>query len=255
MQFVKKLIKQCIGIYLSPFTSNKKLYYYTKDIIFTNCVEHLHRAVAYIKNKGNINNSSCIIDIGAADGGTTLFFSMTFPGRKVYGYEPNTNEYAKAKSKATHLDNVIFRNKALGEEDKNSTLYVTQNKFSSSLNKLNESDVQLLTVEKQKLFQQVETQEVVVSTLDIEFVHEPAILLIKVDTQGTELSILKGAIKTLAKTKYILLEMNNHHLYNNTCQYYEVDEFLRKNGFKLVQIYAPWGDANEYDALYANTII
>ena len=95
-----------------------------------------------------------------------------------------------------------------------------------------------------------------VSTLDDEFKDPPCVLLIKLDTQGTEIEILKGGVETLKKTRFILTEMNNHLLYKRTCQYYEVDEFLRSQSFRLADIVVTYrGDlgVTEYDALYRNT--
>jgi FkbM family methyltransferase len=252
MQLFKNLIKKSIRLYLAPFIKSERLYYYTKDVIFTNCSEHLHRAIHYLASKEAGYPLFCVVDIGAAEGGTTAFFANAFSGKKVYGYEPNVNEYKKATENYRHLKSVEFVNKALGDKEEKSILYVTQNKLSSSLNKIDDSEFTLLSTDRQSLFQQVDAQKVIVTTLDTELKDKTGVFLMKIDTQGTELAILQGGIQTLKKTKFILLEMNNHHIYENTCQYYEVDSFLRENEFKLVQIYSPWGDANEYDALYEN---
>ena len=52
--------------------------------------------------------------------------------------------------------------------------------------------------------------------------------------------------------------MNNHDLYVGGCQYFEMDEFFRKNNFKLIDIIVTYRDSQgkvvEYDALYQNTI-
>ncbi len=252
MEYIKVFFKQVVRLYLFPLLKNERLYYYTKDLFFTNCAEHLFRAVAYIKKEKVDQKFNLIIDIGAANGDTTLFFAKSFPYCKVFGYEPNLNEYTGAKKKAEG-HNIEFRNTALGEKADEGVLHITQNKLSSSLNEINSDEVSLLTIGMQSLIKETHTQTVIINTLDGDFAQEKNILLMKIDTQGSEISILKGGQITLSKTKFILLEMNNHHIYKNTCQYFEVDQYLREQGFILTQIYAPWGDANEYDALYANT--
>ena len=71
----------------------------------------------------------------------------------------------------------------------------------------------------------------------------------------TEVDILEGGTETLTRTRFVLVEMNNHGLYKNTCQYYEVDELLRSRSFKLADIIVTYrGDdgVTEYDALYRN---
>ena len=104
-------------------------------------------------------------------------------------------------------------------------------------------------------FKEEDEATVEVSTLDDEFKDSPGVLLIKLDTQGTELNVLKGGIEMLRKTRFVLTEMDNHQLYKNACQYYEVDDFLRNRSFKLVDIIVSYrGDDGmaEFDALYEN---
>ena len=73
--------------------------------------------------------------------------------------------------------------------------------------------------------------------------------------RGASDQILAGGVATLQRTRFVLIELNNHNLYKNTCQYYEVDEFLRSHSFKLADIIVTYrGDdgVSEYDALYRN---
>ena len=58
--------------------------------------------------------------------------------------------------------------------------------------------------------------------------------LIKVDTQGSELDILKGAIETLTKARYIILECSADHSanYNSGApKEKDINEYLRSFGF------------------------
>lgn len=57
--------------------------------------------------------------------------------------------------------------------------------------------------------------------------------VIKIDTQGTELKILKGAKKILSNTKFIISEVSFVHLYNNQNLFSELEIFLRKYGFSF----------------------
>jgi FkbM family methyltransferase len=58
---------------------------------------------------------------------------------------------------------------------------------------------------------------------------------LKIDTQGTELEILKGAEHLLDghKIKVIKTEFSNFPVYKNQCLYPEIDAFLRSKGFEL----------------------
>ena len=72
---------------------------------------------------------------------------------------------------------------------------------------------------------------------------------------GTELMILQNGTETLKKTQFVLTEVNNNTFYESTCQYHEVDAFLRSQGFKLADLVVTYRDSKyavkEFDALYA----
>ena len=95
------------------------------------------------------------------------------------------------------------------------------------------------------------------STLDAECAALDSILLIKLDTQGSELQILDAAPCTLDKTAFVLTEMSNHRHYRGGCAYYETDALLRSRGFRLADLtvtYHTYEDGTlEFDALYENT--
>ena len=60
--------------------------------------------------------------------------------------------------------------------------------------------------------------------------------LIKIDTEGFELEVLRGAEKTIKqlKPKYIQLEYNWHHLFKNTNLYYFSRVLKDYNTFKIL---------------------
>ena len=57
--------------------------------------------------------------------------------------------------------------------------------------------------------------------------------VIKVDTQGTELDILKGAGSLLDKTLAVELEVERVHQYHDQPLFAEIDMFMREKGFTL----------------------
>ena len=75
--------------------------------------------------------------------------------------------------------------------------------------------------------------------------------LIKIDTEGSELNILKGANKTLKKTKYLILEI--YSIDKN-----KINTYLSKKGFKIVKsLYSHMRQKKivREDVLYKNNLL
>lgn len=249
----KNILSRVIGLYLFPFKPNTRLYYYVRDKFFTNSMEHLYRATRHIKKRGRIPPGAIIIDVGGFNGGTSLYFAEQFQGLDVFCIEPNSRMLSQLKEIEKTQTRIHVKNIALGIAPGVAQLHITSNNVSSSINELNLEEIEKQPQVYQGWLRQEAAENVSLSTLDDEFKDDRPVLLIKLDTQGTELDILKGGAETLKKTSFVLIEMNNHEMYKGACQYYEVDAFLREQGFKLADIvvtYRAEQGVSEYDALY-----
>jgi FkbM family methyltransferase len=249
----KNILSKVIGLYLLPFKPDTRLYHYVKDRFFTGSTEHLYRAIRHIKNRGLTTEGSIIIDVGGFDGGTSRYFAGQFKDIEVYCIEPNSRMIPQLKEVEAREQRIHVRNMALGCSRGQARLHVTSNNVSSSINELNLAEIGKQPPVFQGWLTEEVAEDVRVSTLDDEFKDQESVLLIKLDTQGTELDVLKGGTETLKKTSFILTEMNNHEMYKNACQYYEVDAFLRAHSFRLVDIVVTYRAAlglQEFDALY-----
>jgi FkbM family methyltransferase len=70
--------------------------------------------------------------------------------------------------------------------------------------------------------------------------------LLYLDTQGAELSVLKGATKLLKQVRYVFTEVSLGGLYENDVNHRALTEYLDSQGFSLVFLYMNkhgWGDA------------
>lgn len=246
-------MKNALIRFLQYTVSNKTIFLKVKDIFFCNPSEHLFRITNYANSNYKDKLDLPILDIGAADGGTAAYFCKKFNKAKIIAFEPIEKMFKIAANTNIKNTNVEVRNIALSNAKGETEINITANYLSSSLNDLNVKEFELKPNSQKEKFLIIEKQKVITSTLDDETKNIKELLMIKIDTQGSELSILKSGIETLRKTNLILIEMNNHGLYNNGCQYYEVDEFLRNNNFKLIDMivtYRPNGLVEEYDAIY-----
>lgn len=224
---------------------NPSVFILAKDEIFCNPAEHLQRVVRLAKRNFPDAKGWRIIDIGAANGDSCLFFSRSFPECNVTGFEPIPEAFAGALTKTKFHSNIELRQMALFSQPGEMELHITKNLVSSSLQEPDRKDT---------IFEGLRSSKVKVSALDSEFPDTAPVLLIKLDTQGTELDILRAGTAVLARTQFVLAEMSNHHDYRNGCQYHEVDAFLRSQHFELADIivtYRSEGRVKEYDAIYA----
>jgi FkbM family methyltransferase len=251
ISFFKKWAGFIGRLYFAPFPANSAFFFKVKDLYFSNPAEYLFRFLSLAEPK--ISPDNVIVDIGAADGRTAIFFKKNIPNSTVYAFEPNELIWNTLTTNTRAITGIIVKKKALAKEAGNMNFHVTANNLSSSLLEIDSIEVQLLPDSHQRLLDEQRLTTVEVSTLDDEMNSIDRIFCIKLDVQGYELEILKGGVDTLSKKNFVIVEMNNHHIYKKGCQYHQVDEFLRSRGFSLADIivtYRTQHHVREYDAIY-----
>jgi FkbM family methyltransferase len=190
-----------------------------------------------IFDKYNLNIKG-VLHIGAHYGQEDPLYRSKNVQNVMY-FEPLTNNFKILESRVPK--NSILHKMALGNEEKNVTMYVesVNTGMSSSILKPNHHLIQYPHI----VFN--ETEEVKMNKLDnIEF-NRNDYNFINIDVQGYELEVFKGAEKTLQHIDYIFSEINNVHLYENGALLSELIDYLSKYNFKLVEenwAGETWGD-------------
>jgi len=180
------------------------------------------------------------IDIGANIGKyTELLLKET--AAKVIAFEPLPDAYLDLKKlELNNLNRLKVFNQAIGEKNEFLELNYASSKsekasFSDNLEKLSFYD-----------FHNNKKMKIKILTLDtfieenLDDFNQQEIDLIKIDTEGFELEVIKGATKTIKKMspKYIQLEFNWHQLFKKQ-NMYSFSEFLKN--YELFQI-LPYGN-------------
>lgn len=224
-----------------------------KDILLTDGNENIQRAIKLLKSLKK-QSELTIIDVGAFDGETAILFSKAFPDAAIMAFEADPLSFKTAKTKTQKYSTIQLHNFALSDTNEKASFYITSNKVSSSLNKINSLEVN--TLDYQNELNITQTIELETRKLD-EFTQNKKIDLLKIDTQGHELKVLGGSKETLKNTRFVLIEMSNHDMYTKGCHYYELDEWMRNHGFKLADIIVTFRQKglkiSEFDAIYENT--
>ena len=80
--------------------------------------------------------------------------------------------------------------------------------------------------------------------------------ILKSDTQGCDLNVLRGAKKILSNTSILIVEINFIDYYEKINSFYEFEKILRKNFYfwDISMIYKnpKWGSTDFVDAIYIN---
>jgi len=193
-----------------------------------------------IKNKKII-----LIDIGAHKGETINLFSQNFKIKKIFAFEANTEIFNLLKKKLSNnkiIDKLNFYNVGLGEENRKEYLQILKDTSSTTFNKLNTSSQYYRRKEKylslfKKNFKLVDkkilTQIKPLSEFAEIFEYQD-IDILKIDTEGFELNILKGIKKSdLKKIKLIYVEHHYDLMIKKNYKFQDLKRFFDDNNFEL----------------------
>jgi FkbM family methyltransferase len=175
-----------------------------------------------------------LIDVGAS-GGLEPNWKSAVRYLKIIGFEPGKKEFSELTKKES--SNVKYLNSALYNKKTTLDFYLMKDQQVSSIIKPNRRLLDKFPeIER---FDAVGKTKIETDTLDNLFdIHsfdEPD--FIKLDTQGTELSILQGAVDTLRDHIFgIEVEVEFVEIYESQPLFSEVDSFIRKQGFQLFDL-------------------
>ena len=181
------------------------------------------------------NNIDIVIDIGANTGqfGYELRKYLEYKG-KIISFEPLKEAY-KLLEKKTKSDPYwkIF-NFALGDVEETRQINVSKNLVSSSF-----LDLLPLHAEAAPASIYTSKQVIHIQTLDSLFSHlcsERNNIYMKIDTQGFDSRVIKGAKKSLPYIKFVQVEMSLVPLYKNEILFDKMLDLMAENGFQMIAL-------------------
>jgi FkbM family methyltransferase len=192
-----------------------------------------------------------VLDVGGHHGQFTLFALERFPQAKIITFEPQAEGIEKIRGAIAGDARVTIHNYALSDHAGTAELHISKRSDSSSLLPIGEGQTTAYPGTEEAT-----TEEIALETLD-NLLTEPLAgpVLLKIDVQGAELSVLRGAEKTLAAVDSIFVECSFVELYEGQALANEVIEFLADRGFRIAGVFGPAYDADgrclQADVLFA----
>ena len=167
-----------------------------------------------------------IVDIGAYHGEWTKEVQHIFPNSVFLMVEPMDEKAALLEQIATHSkDKIYFEHGLLAAEADKEIVFYKSETASSVLSEHKENDD----------FEKV-TKKTTTLTSVLEKRNITKIDFLKIDTQGYELEILKGATEYLKNTDVVLLEVSLLDIHKNVPLVHEVCSFMYQHGFVTYDI-------------------
>ncbi|MDN4591155.1 FkbM family methyltransferase [Xenophilus aerolatus] len=209
------------------------------DVVPYNAGEH---PVARRQRLMEISSIDTVLDIGANRGqfGVELRRMFGYRGR-IISFEPLSTAFRQLEITSRHDQNWKIFNWALGEQRGIHRINIASNSESSSLLEMLGSHLEAAPQSKY-----IGSETVHVETLDDIFEQlcvEAQSIYMKIDTQGYETQVLRGAKKSLSLIDTIQLEMSLTPLYNGQPLFNEICTNLIEQGYCLVGLENNFGNA------------
>ena len=169
------------------------------------------------------DKQSIVFDIGSNIGTYLYAFEKITPPANIYGFEPNQKLFLKLKKmfRKVNLSNIAFSDVSESADLKipiiNNKIYEARGTLNLNFREIDEDDFILVTIKKERLDNYVVQHKI----QKIDF--------IKIDVEGHEFNILKGAVETLRKFKpTLLIEIEQRH---HQFPISQIDDFLFDLGY------------------------
>jgi len=177
-----------------------------------------------------------VLDVGANVGQYgDLVFSTGFEGtlisfEAIEGVHRRLARHARQRSKSW----IVAPCCAVGSQRGSGQINISENEVSSSLLPMHRKHVEAAPESRY-----VEKQTVGIERLDVlvrDLLPPSGDLLIKVDAQGYEMEVLKGAEELLPRTAAIQVELSLVPLYDGAPGFVELINFIESKSFKLFSL-------------------
>lgn len=174
----------------------------------------------------------CLVDVGAAGGLAKRWWAIA-RALHVVAFEPDAR--SNAAYDAPPQAKVTVVNRAAGADERDAQLYLTRKPRCSSLYVPNRDVVKRYP--NPERFDVLGTSVIACTTVDDALARVDVQMdFIKIDTQGTELDVLRGAKRSLATCLGIEVEVEFQQLYAGSAVFRDIDAYISECGFEIFDL-------------------
>jgi len=204
------------------------------------------KIITFFKNNSN-SKYDVLIDVGAHKGETISSFLKNFKIKNVYSFEASKNTYQALETNIDRIKNIyketnieIF-NFGVGNSVDTKIFYELPDSNSSTFNLIDQKSSYFKRKSKILSFffkKKLNIKKNYVSKIKLsQFIKKRKLIkidILKIDTEGYELEVLKGLGEKIKIINFIYFEHHYDNMIKKNYKFSEIHNFLLKNDFKSV---------------------
>ena len=171
-----------------------------------------------------------IVDVGASFGQSAAHYIMAFPKAEIHCFEPVPETMSILRKRLGKEQRVHFHQEALGQEVGECEMHILSD-LSMSTTQLDPRDAHM---EKASVMVRMSNLNDMAQELNIAHID-----LLKIDTEGTDLNVLKGASALLKerRIRFVQVEVGMNPTNYRHVDLQRVREFMEPMGYMLFSLY------------------
>jgi FkbM family methyltransferase len=183
-----------------------------------------------------LSSVDIVLDVGANTGQYASRLRAQGYRGQIVSFEPLVDAYAQLEAAASEDPLWLTFNVALGDMNAQAVIHVSENSYPSSLLPLTE---RCRSASPDVAY--VSDQAITMAKLD-DLVVPEGLALLKIDVQGTEDAVIRGAHETLRRVVAVEIELSLVSLYRGQKLAHEMCAMLRTKGFVPVALENAFAD-------------
>lgn len=210
----------------------------TKILLF---FDYFQQKKIYKFLKKKIQNNCILIDVGAHHGETIKNFKKYFNISEIHSFEASSINFRVLNNNYKNLteQKIFLNNFGLSDEKKIHKIKQLLESSSTTISRINENSkylkkkMKILGTTKSDYYKEIDIN---LETFDNYFLMKKLnkIDLLKIDTEGHEMNVLKGCKKSLKFINFIYFEHHYDDMLDKGYTFSDINNFLKINGFKKI---------------------